>query len=405
VCGGPVDELLNLGRQPLANSFPLPTQTANEYFYRLAMGACRDCTMMQLLEEVPRTLKYHEGYPYHASGSALHRDHFTQVANDLLATELSTKDAFVTEIGCNDGVMLARIAEAQVRHLGVEPAGGVAKLAAAKGINVLQDFFEERTAARIRSEHGPADVIFGANTICHIAYVDELLRGVDALLKPDGIFVFEEPYLGTVINGLAFDQLYDEHFYLFTVRSVRAMARHFGFELIDAERTPLHGGSMRYTLARPGHRPPAAQVEALLAEEEQLTDPQTYHRFRATVEQIRHDLVRLLEDLKHSGRTVVGYGAPGKVTTVTNYCGIGTDLIPYVCDSTPSKKGRVVPGTHIPVRPPDAFRDPFPDYAVLFAWNHAEEIMAKEQAFLDAGGRWILYVPEVRVVEPAPARR
>ncbi|ONI76356.1 SAM-dependent methyltransferase [Actinosynnema sp. ALI-1.44] len=405
LCGGLVDELLDLGRQPLANSFPRPDQTTDEFFYRLAMGACRDCSMMQLLEEVPRDLKYHDGYPYRASGSATHRDHFTSVATNFLARELSTKDAFVVEIGCNDGVMLARIAKAGVRHLGVEPAGGVAELAAAKGIDVLREFFEEETAVRIRSTHGPADVIFAANTICHIPYADSLMRGVAALLKPGGIFVFEEPYLGTVINGMAFDQLYDEHFYFFTVRSVQSMARRFGFELIDAEPTPLHGGSMRYTLALPGQRARTANVRSLLAQEEELTKPDTYRRFRSAVERIRHDLVGLLEQLKQDGRTVVGYGAPGKVTTVTNYCGIGPDLVPYVCDSTPSKQHRLVPGTHIPVRPPDAFRDPYPDYALLFAWNHADEIIAKEQAFLEAGGSWILYVPEVRVVRHVPAGR
>ncbi|WP_068897226.1 class I SAM-dependent methyltransferase [Planomonospora sphaerica] len=400
VCGGELREFVDLGRQPTANGFLRPDETDGEYFFRLAAAACADCAMAQLVDEVPQERRYHGGYRYHASGSAGHRKHFEENALRLLETELAGPDPFVVEIGCNDGVMLSTIARAGVRHLGVEPSANVAELARAKGVEVLTEFFDERTAAGVRARHGAADVVFGANTICHIAHVASVFRGIDALLAPGGVFVFEEPYLGTVVERTAFDQIYDEHVFYFSVTSVRAMARRFGFELVDAERIPLHGGEIRYTLARPGARVPSPAVEELLAEERErgLSEPGTLDRFRGRVERIRDELVALLRDLRAQGRRVVGYGAPGKSTTVTNYCGIGPDLIPFVCDSTPSKQGHLVPGSHLPVRPPEAFADPYPDYAVLFAWNHADEIMAKERAFRESGGRWILYVPEVRIV-------
>jgi methylation protein EvaC len=317
-----------------------------------------------------------------------------------MATELTGSDPFIVEIGCNDGVMLATVAAAGVRHLGVEPSSNVAELARAKGVRVLTEFFDESVAAAIRAEHGQADVIFGANTICHIGNIESVFRGVDALLAADGVFVFEEPYLGTIIEQTAFDQIYDEHVFYFSVGSVRAMADKFGFELVNAEHTPLHGGEIRYTVARPGTRASAPALHRLLADEQArgLSEPETFHRFGRKVESVRDGLVGLLREIRASGQRVVGYGAPGKSSTVTNYCGIGPDLVPFVCDSTPTKQGHLVPGSHLPVQPPTAFTDPYPDYALLFAWNHADEIMAKEQGFRAAGGRWIRYVPEVQVL-------
>jgi SAM-dependent methyltransferase len=400
VCNGPVREVIDLGRQPSANRFVLPEEVEGELFLRLAVGMCEDCTMVQLLEDMPQEVRYHDTYRYHASGSASHRKHFEQVARRFLEGELAKDDPFIVEIGCNDGVMLETIAQAGVRHLGVDPAKDVAALAEAKGVRVRTTFFDEPAAVEIRAEHGPADVIFGANTICHVAYQESLLRGVDALLSEDGIYAFEEPYLDTIVGRMAFDQIYDEHIYYFTARSVKAMAERFGFELVDVEELALHGGEVRYVLARPGRRQPTRAVAEMLARESALglAEPARFERWAAAVTRVRSDLVELLGDIRAQGKTVVGYGSPAKTSTVTNYCKIGTELLPFVVDSTPAKQGRLVPGSHIPVRSPEAFADTRPDYAVLFAWNHAEEIMAKEKEFRDRGGRWILYVPEVRLL-------
>ncbi|MFI1809223.1 methyltransferase domain-containing protein [Streptomyces sp. NPDC020422] len=400
VCGGPVRQFFDFGRQPLSDAFVDPDRVDEEYFYRLAVGLCESCGMTQLLDEVPRDRMFHAAYPYHSSGSAHMRRHFERTAGRLSRTHLRGADPFVVEIGCNDGVMLRALAKEGIRHLGVEPSGGVAELARQQGVRVRNTFFEEATAAEIRAADGPADLVYSANTICHIPYLDSVFRGLDTLLAEDGVFVFEDPYLGDILERTTFDQIYDEHFYFFTLTSVRTAAARYGFEVVDVERLPVHGGELRYTLRRAGRGTPSRAVAALAAEEERrgLGRPEVFEGFAAGIERIRTDLTALLRGLRADGKRVVGYGATAKSATVTNYCGIGPELIEWVCDATPAKHGRLTPGTHIPVRPTEALTEPYPDYAVLFAWNHAEEIMAKERLFRESGGRWIVYAPEVRVI-------
>ncbi|WP_217710570.1 class I SAM-dependent methyltransferase [Streptomyces sp. NA04227] len=400
MCGGALREFLDLGRQPVSDAFRAPDATDEEFFFRLAVGHCTECTMVQLLEEVPREKMFHADYPYHSSGSSVMREHFTRTARHFLDCELTGEDSFLVELGCNDGVMLRTVHEAGVRHLGVEPSAGVGEVARGKGIRVRTAFFEESTAREIAAEDGRADVVYAANTLCHIPYLDSIFRGLDAVLTGGGVFVFEDPYLGDIVERASFDQIYDEHFYFFTARSVAALAARHGFELVDVERLTVHGGEVRYTLARKGARPVAEAVGALLAEETErgLTEPATLDAFATRVAAIRDQLIALLVKLKEEGHSVVAYGATAKSATVANYCGIGPDLIPFVTDTTPAKQGKLTPGSHLPVVTPDRFASPYPDYALLFAWNHAEEIMSKESAFRASGGKWILYVPDVHLV-------
>ncbi|GAB3110557.1 class I SAM-dependent methyltransferase [Streptomyces calidiresistens] len=399
VCGGGAREFLDLGRQPLSDAFVDPAAPGEEFFFRLAVGACAECSMVQLAEEVPRESMFHEGYPYLSSGSTVMREHFRSLAERLLKTELTGVDPFVVEMGCNDGVMLSTLAAAGVRHLGVEPSGGVAARAESRGVRVRRDFFDEDCAAAIRDAEGPADVVYAANTMCHIPYLDSVFRGVDTLLAPGGILVFEDPYLGDILAKTSFDQIYDEHFYLFSATSVAAAAERFGLELVDVERLPVHGGEVRYTLARAGARRPGPAVGRLLAEERErgLTHPGTLEAFARAVARVREDLVALLRRARRDGQRVMGYGATAKSATLLNHCGIGPDLVPAICDTTPAKQGRLTPGSRIPVVPPTAFGPPYPDLALLLAWNHAGEIAAKEEEFRRAGGRWIHYVPAVRI--------
>lgn len=400
MCGGELHEFCDFGPQPLSSGFLEPHYVGDEFFFRLAVGVCGRCSMVQLVEEVPRHLMFNRHYPYLSSGSAIMRKHFEGTARRFLETELTDPKAFIVELGCNDGVMLKALADAGVRHLGVEPSQGVAQIARDYGVQVSTEFFQESSAQQIRSVSGPANVIYAANTICHIPYLDSIFRGVDALLARDGVFVFEDPYLAEIVDRTAFDQIYDEHFYYFSAVSVQAMAARFGFDLVDVERLPVHGGEVRYTIARKGRRPATAAVAELVAEERtrDLAGQATLKQFVGRVEQARDELVTLLQGLRAEGRTVAGYGATAKSATVTNYCGIGPDLISYISDTTPNKQGKRTPGSHIPVRSREAFGNPYPDYAVLFAWNHAHEIIAKEQEFRRAGGKWILYVPDVHVV-------
>jgi methylation protein EvaC len=397
VCSGPLYEFADFGRQPLSDEFRLPDERDEEFFFRLAVGMCESCKMVQLMEEAPREPTFREGYPYYSSGSAVLRAHFERTAHRFL--DFATPAGFVVELGCNDGAMLCVIADAGGRHLGIEPSGAVAAVAEGRGVRVRTDFFDADAAEEIRAEDGPADVIFAANTLCRLPDVDSVLRGVVKLLAPRGMFVFEDPYFGDILEQKSFDQIYDEHVYYFTARSVYLLAARHGLELVDVERLPVHGGEVRYTLMRPGARDPSPAVAELLAAEStnRITEEPILKQFRVNVERIRDDLVALLTRLRMEGRAVAGYGATGKSVTVTNYCGIGPDLVAYICDTTPAKQGRLSPGAHIPVRPHEIFASSYPDYAVLFAWNHAAEIMAKERDFSRSGGRWIRYAPTVGI--------
>ncbi|MEW2396002.1 class I SAM-dependent methyltransferase [Streptomyces sp. NPDC046862] len=400
ICQGSVHQFFDFGSQPLSDGFLRPENTEGEFFYRLAVGVCRSCTMVQLLDEVPRERMFRADYPYHSSMSVKMREHFTRTAHHLLDTECRDGDPLVVEIGCNDGVMLGTVAARGVRHLGVDPSRDVAEVAKGKGVRVRVDFFEESLAREIAAAEGPAQVIYAANTMCHIPYLDSVFQGVDALLAPNGVFVFEDPYLGDVVERTSFDQIYDEHFYLFSATSVRAAARRYGFDLVEVEHLPVHGGEVRYTLARQAARTPSKQVEALVQEEERqrIAEISTLEQFATQVKRNVEELASLLRRLREEGARVAAYGATAKSATVTNYGGFGPDLIPAVYDSTPAKQGLLTPGAHIPVRPLEEFSQPYPEYAVLFAWNHAQEIIEKERAFREQGGKWILYVPELHIL-------
>ena len=400
VCDGVLRARVDFGSQALANALVLPGETGGEYLFRLALAMCEACSLVQLVEEVPRGLMFRDDYPYYTSGSRFMIEHFQRLARRFLERELAAPDAFVVEIGSNDGVMLDVIRAAGVRHLGVDPSRRVCEAAEAKGVCSRNDFFEKASAVDIAAAEGQADVIYSANTFSHIPYLDSVFEGITALLKPDGVFVFEDPYLGDIIERTSFDQIYDEHFYFFTALSARAMAHRYGFELVDVEHLEVHGGEVRYTLTFAGQREPSPAVARLIAAERAagLDRPETLLGFEQRMRRTRSQLLALLRTLREQGKTVMAYGATGKSTTVANYCGIGPELVSCVVDNTPAKQGRLTPGTHIPIQSTSSFRSAYPDYALLFAWNHAEEIMAKERAFTEAGGKWILYVPEVRVV-------
>jgi methylation protein EvaC len=388
---------------PLADAFLLPEQFADEHFFQLAVGFCSRCAMVQLVEQVERERMFHGEYAYYSSTSARMREHFGRLAGEVMARLEGAADPFVVEIGSNDGIMLEHFAQRGLRHLGVEPSANVAAVAAQKGARTLCRFFDDDSAAEILRDEGPADVILGANVFCHLPYLHGVMRGVARLLKPAGVLIFEDPYVGDILAKNAFDQMYDEHTFYFSASSLGALLEQHSLEIVDAAPLAVHGGSMRYTVARCGARARSAAVEQLLAGERErgLTRAETFARFQENVDQARDRLVDLLQRIRRQGKRVVGYGATAKSATVMNYCGITPDLVEFLSDTTPIKQGKFSPGMHIPVLPYQEFVRRYPDYALLFAWNHEGEILAKEQGFRDAGGQWIRYVPEVGILDLA----
>jgi methylation protein EvaC len=400
ICREPIAPFISFGRMPIANGFLTKDEFADEFFFELQAGFCPACGMVQLTELVDRDRMFHEEYAFFSSTSSRMAAHFERFARWVRTDYLVGPDPLVVEIGSNDGIMLRHFAAAGIRHLGIEPSANVARVALDRGIRTICHFFEEETARQIVAEHGQADAFLGANVMCHIPYLHSVIKGIDVLLKPDGVVVMEDPYLGDIVERTSYDQIYDEHAFYFSIASLSNLLERHGFEVVDVLPQEVHGGSMRYVISRQGARPVSASVSAQRAKEEELglRRAETFERLRRNIERSRDELVALLRDLKRQGRRVAGYAATSKSTTVINYCDITPDLVEYISDTTPIKQGKFSPGKHIPVLPHAEFRRRPPDYALLFGWNHAEEILAKEQPFREEGGKFITYVPRVGVM-------
>ncbi len=401
ICNKPIAPFISFGKMPIANGFLSPEQFASEYFFELQVAFCGHCGMVQLLEQPAREQMFNENYAFYSSTSQGMKIHFQSFAEHVKRDYLKSPDPFVVEIGSNDGIMIQNFAFQKIRHLGIEPSANVAAVARQKGIQTVCAFFDEALARDIVREHGQADAFIGANVMCHIPYLHSVIDGIKILLKPDGIVMFEDPYWGDVIEKTSYDQIYDEHVFLFSVASIGYLFEQHGMEVIDLEPQETHGGSMRYVIALKGARQISQNVSAYLKKEEKigLNKIEVCDEFRRNCEASRDALLGLLRGIKKSGKRIVGYAATSKSTTVLNYCGIGADLIEYISDTTPIKQWKFSPGMHIPIRPYEEFVKNYPDYAVLLAWNHAKEIMAKEQKYAESGGKWITFVPKVQVLE------
>jgi methylation protein EvaC len=385
---------MTFGRMPIANGFLTQEQFNDEYFFDLKPAFCDECLTFQIEEQPAPEMMFHDQYAFFSRTSAHMQRHFQAYANWVNEHHLRGDDSFVVEIGSNDGIMLENFAKRGIRHLGVEPSANVAAEACKHGVNTVVRFFGPETASEIVTEYGKADALIAANVMCHIPDMHGIAKGANTLLKPVGVLIFEDPYLGAMIEKTTYDQIYDEHVFIFSALSVANIFGPYGFELIDLLKQETHGGSMRYVLARRGERSKSPIVETILDEERAsgLHMPQTYEMFRQACEASKERLVRLLVAEKKAGRRVVGYGATSKSTTILNYCGIGPSLVDFISDTTPIKQGKFSPGVHIPVKPYVAFAESHPETALLFAWNHQAEIMEKEKVFTANGGKWLTHI-------------
>ena len=401
VDASPLEVAVNFGMQPLGNGFLKPEEFTREYFYTMAVGFSEKSAMLQLLEQPDPKMMFHENYAFFSTTSKAMEKHFSEFCNFVIDSSYIAKDApFVVELGCNDGILLKNFQKLGIKNLGIEPSSNVAQAANKLGIDTISEFFTEELAKSIVDKHGKADVFISANVMCHIPDLHEVIRGIKVLLKPRGVVIFEDPYLGDVIEKTSYDQIYDEHVFLFSAHSVSNLFSMYGMELIDAIPQKTHGGSMRYVLANEGEFSKSSRVLEILEKEQKqgLHLKSTFVEFAKKVNTSKEALLNLLRDLKSQGKKIAAYGAASKSTTVLNFCGIGPEIVEYICDTTPTKIGKFSPGMHIPIVTHNHFVENPPDYAILFAWNHADEIMQKETDFMSSGGKWIIHVPEVRIL-------
>ena len=400
ICNAHFDLFMDFGKMPRGNGFLTEKEFTAEYFYPLQAAFCPECFMVQIVEQPPREMMFHGLYPFSSASSESMKLHFHRLSEIVLRDYLSKERPFVVEIGSNDGTLLSSFLDRGVRLLGLEPAKNACDMAFAKGVKSLNVFFDERVAAAIFQAEGACDVILATNVMCHLANIHSVLDGVRLLLKPNGVFIFEDPYLGDVLAKVSFDQIYDEHVFIFSVVSAAYMLALHGLEIFDLEPIGTHGGSMRYYVGRRGERKISQRFREYYESEhrQKFHLTATYDLFRTRAESLRGSLLLLLRDLKQKGHRIIGYGATSKSATLLNYCGIGPDLIDFICDSTPLKQGKFSPGLHIPIVPPEKFQEARGEYALLFAWNHAREVFRKEANFVEEGGQWIVYVPHVEVI-------
>ena len=399
ICDSEYRPFVDFGEMPIANAFATKEEMNNEYTFPMKVGFCEHCNMVQLVEQPERERMFHDNYAFFSSTSNYMKEHFKNFANSVSELQNLNENSFVVEVGSNDGIMLQNFVTDNIACLGVEPSKNVAQVAREKEIEVVTEFFDQSLAESIIATHQKADVILSANVMCHIPYMHSIYDGIKVLLKDQGVFVFEDPYLGEVIEKTSFDQIYDEHVFLFSALSVSHLANMHDLELIDVEYQITHGGSMRYTVAHKGVKKVSNNVINLIDKEKKLglDSSEAYSSFSDDVNQIKGDLIKLLTTLKNEGKKVVAYGATSKSTTVANYFGITPDLVECIYDTTPIKQNKLSPGMHVPVLPYEQFHDSNPDYVLLFAWNHAVEIMKKEEEYMSNDRHWITYIPEVKV--------
>lgn len=401
LCGNqPLTPILSLGKTPIADGLLSEADlTELELTVALDFAFCDVCSLAQIEESVDPEILFCRDYPYYSSVSPHLLAHFTASAEQIVARRGLGPDSLVVEAASNDGYMLQTFVKHGIRVLGIDPASGPAKAALERGIETLNTFFTYELADRLVGQQGlRADVFLGNNVLAHVPDLNGFVAGIRRLLKPDGAAVIECPYAVDLVDHCEFDTIYHQHLCYFTVTSLDNVFRRHELFLNDVERTSIHGGSLRITVeSQPRPRP---QVEALLAQEAArgVNTAAFYQSLALRAGRIRDELSRLLSELRGKGMRIAAYGAAAKGTTLCSYVGIDRNLVEYVVDRNPHKAGRYMSGSRIPIVPPTRLSEDKPDYLLVLAWNFFDEIKQQERAFAQAGGRFIVPIPEVRIV-------
>ncbi len=402
-CATPlVHSLVDLGETPLANAYVDPGQAPErDPVYPLHARVCANCFLVQVEDAVPAEEIFSD-YAYFSSYSASWVDHARRYAEAMTARLGLGAESFVVEVASNDGYLLRHFRDLGIPHLGIEPAANVARTAIEQGIDTEIAFFGQRTAADIRARYRPADLIAANNVMAHVPDLNDFVAGFRALLADDGVITVEFPHLLRLMQEVQFDTIYHEHYSYFSLLTVEKIFAAHDLRLFDVEKLPTHGGSLRIfaTHADNTSHIDGPGLAAVRAEEAAaaMDDLKTYEAFPERVARLKADLLALLIRLKAEGKSVVAYGAAAKGNTLLNHFGVGTDLISYVVDRNPAKQGRLMPGSRLPIRPPEEISRTRPDYVLILPWNLKDEIMAQMKHIHDWGGRFIIPVPSVRVI-------
>jgi hypothetical protein len=401
-CGAALAHVVtDLGMSPLCESYLRADQlNAMEPFYPLVVYVCDRCFLVQLQEYVSGKEIFRE-YAYFSSYSDSWLDHCRRYTDQIIAQLGLTERHFVVEVASNDGYLLQYFVRRGIPCLGIEPARNVADVAIAKGVPTVPEFFGVALATRLAREGKMADLLLGKNVLAQVHDLKDFVAGLKILLKPQGTITFEFPHLMRLVEENQFDTIYHEHFSYLSFLSADTIFAAHGLTLFDVEEVPTHGGSLRvYARHDDDKTRSVSQRARRLCEREVAAGVATlpyYEAFDARVKEAKRKLLTFLITARVAGKTVVGYGAPGKGNTLLNYCGIRTDLVDYTVDRSPHKQGRFLPGTHIPIYGPERIFETRPDYVLILPWNLKDEIMTQMAGIRDWGGRFVVPIPEVAV--------
>jgi SAM-dependent methyltransferase len=396
--------IVDLGAQPLANAFRRANEPGEPLErHPLELVRCRACALVQITELVPPETLFRR-YLYYSSYSTTMLDHARLLAQRMMAERGLGPQSLVVEVASNDGYLLVNYARAGVRVLGIDPAIEVAEVAEReRGVPTLREFFGVELARELAARGERADLLHANNVLAHVADLNGFVEGLRLLLAPGGVLVSESPYLRPCLEQVAFDTIYHEHLYYYSLTALDRLLRRHDLVIQDCEPIPVHGGSLRVFAAPAGSARVRPSVGALLEEEARwgVDGDAAYTAFATRVERARRAIPELVRGLKARHNRVAAYGAAAKGSMLLNATGLGSDQIEYVCDRSPHKQGHLMPGSNVPIVGPERLSSDRPDYCLLLAWNLTDEIVAQQRDYLERGGRFIVPLPLPRILEAA----
>ena len=374
-----IDPFMSFGKMPIANGFIRKEDFGKEFFFNMEVGFSEEVSLFQLNDHPKPELMFNEKYPFFTSSSKFMTAHFKSFA-DYLTKNFINSNSKVIEIGSNDGTLLKNFKNLGIEYLGFEPSKNVSDRANANGLKTINKFFSSKNLSEAKEFVGKTDLVCASNVICHIPDLNDLIISIDKMLTKNGSFIFEEPYLGSMFEKVSYDQIYDEHIYIFSASSISKIFQLYDFELIDVLPQPTHGGSMRYVVQRKNSKKKSKNLVKILENEKlrKLDVLESCFQFKKNCETSKMKLIKKINKLKDQNKSICGYAATSKSTTILNYCKIDNKTIKFICDTTPEKIGKFSPGMHIPIVDMKYFKDNITDTIYLFAWNHKEEIFKKE---------------------------